>query len=97
MDSEVLRVEVAYALPDQQRIFAIDVPRGATVNEAILASGICGLFPEIDLRGAAVGVFGKRVTMETPLHAGDRVEIYRPLIADPKQARRQRAARRARR
>jgi putative ubiquitin-RnfH superfamily antitoxin RatB of RatAB toxin-antitoxin module len=86
-----MRVEVAYAAgPDRQAVIAVEVPDGATVGDAIRASGILARFPEIDLARQAVGVFGRAATLEAPISEGDRVEIYRPLLADPKEARRAR-------
>jgi len=87
-----IRVEVAYARPEQQVILELEAARGITVGEAIDQSGIRRLFPEIDPGSQKVGIFGKAATLKTPLVEGDRVEIYRPLIADPKEARRKRAA-----
>lgn len=89
----LLRVEVAYALPEEQLLIALNVEEGTTVRLAIERSGILRRAPEIDL--ANVGLFGRVVPLDTPLRDGDRVEIYRPLIADPKQARRDRARRRS--
>lgn len=86
-----MKVEVAYARPDVQLILEVDVAEGATVEEAIRLSGILERFPEIDLSKQKVGVFAKVVPLSQALHDWDRVEIYRPLIADPKAARRQRA------
>jgi len=86
-----MRVEVAYAKPDVQVLLEQDVPEGATVEEAIRLSGILERFPEIDLSTQKVGVFGKVTPLTKTLQERDRVEIYRPLIADPKAARRQRA------
>ena len=85
-------VEVVFALPDQQLIIPVNVAVGSTVEQAILASNILHEFTEIDLNINKVGIFGKIVTLDTPLRHLDRVEIYRPLIADPKEVRRQRAA-----
>lgn len=85
-------VEVAYALPDHQELLVVRVKPGATLGEAIEQSGILKIFPEIDLAVSQVGVFGKLATEERALQAGDRVEIYRPLKADPKEVRRLRAA-----
>ena len=87
-----IAVEVAYALPDRQVILVVDVVPDATLGDAIQGSGILEQYPEIDLAVNKVGVFGKLGKLGDALHAGDRVEIYRPLIADPKQVRRQRAA-----
>ena len=87
------RVEVAYAAPSRQEVIEVAVSPGATVEQAIRESGLLERFPEIDLASQRVGVFGERVQLHDPVRDGDRVEIYRPLIADPKQARRERAAR----
>jgi len=84
-------VEVAYALPDEQVIIPIDIPEGATLEQAIAVSRIQDRFPEIDLTTAKVGIFGKLSHLSTQLRAGDRVEIYRPLLADPKAVRKKRA------
>ncbi|GAA4648701.1 RnfH family protein [Kistimonas scapharcae] len=88
-----IHVEVAYARPDRQAIIPVTVPAGTTVYDAAQASGIVGQFPEIDLETAKMGVFGKAVAKphEQALQGGDRVEIYRPLIADPKEVRKRRA------
>ncbi len=90
-DLEML-VEVAYGRPDEQVILEIRVADDATVEDAIRISGILERFPEIDLRINKVGIFGKLTPMSTRLRNKDRVEIYRPLRADPKQSRKQRAA-----
>jgi putative ubiquitin-RnfH superfamily antitoxin RatB of RatAB toxin-antitoxin module len=82
-----LEVEVAYALPNQQRIVRVNVSNGARVVDAIHASRLLSEFPEIDLAVNAVGVWGKAVALEQVLRARDRVEIYRPLAVDPMQAR----------
>lgn len=87
-----IQVEVAYALPDEQLILQVEAKAGLTVQEAIECSGILGRFPEIDLNSNKVGIFGKATRLDAPLLPGDRVEIYRPLIADPKEARKKRAA-----
>lgn len=89
---EEIRVEVAYALPEQQVILPIMVAPGTTAQAAIEASGIISRFPEIDLNINKIGIFGKLCKPDTTLRHLDRVEIYRPLIADPKEVRRQRAA-----
>jgi putative ubiquitin-RnfH superfamily antitoxin RatB of RatAB toxin-antitoxin module len=91
-DAEKITVEVAYALPGRQVILGLEVAPAATLAEIIQASGILDQFPEIDLGNNKVGVFGKLGRLTDTLHSGDRVEIYRPLIADPKQVRKQRAA-----
>ena len=87
-----IRVEVAYALADKQVVLSIDVCAGAEVKSAIEQSGILREFPEIDLERNRVGIFGSVCGLDRKLSAGDRVEIYRPLIHDPKEARRKRAA-----
>lgn len=89
--SEII-VEVAYARPNEQLIVPIKVAEGITAEQAIKSSGILDKFPEIDLAVNKVGIFGKLTKLETPLRHLDRVEIYRPLIADPKEVRKQRAA-----
>jgi hypothetical protein len=89
---QTIRVEVAYALRDQQALLEVHLKPGATVREAIDASGILRRFPQIDLERDKVGVFGKLKPLDAPLRPGDRVEIYRPLLADPKEVRRLRAA-----
>jgi putative ubiquitin-RnfH superfamily antitoxin RatB of RatAB toxin-antitoxin module len=91
-ESEIVKVEVAYARADQQVILELDVPVGTTVEQAIKESGVLDSFPEIDLEKNKVGIFGKLTKLVTALNAGDRVEIYRALIADPKEVRRQREA-----
>ena len=90
--AELIEVEVAYAKPDVQELHTVKLAPGATVEDAIRHSGILHSFPEIDLATSKVGVFGKLSKLNAPLRAGDRVEIYRPLIADPKAVRKQRAA-----
>jgi putative ubiquitin-RnfH superfamily antitoxin RatB of RatAB toxin-antitoxin module len=86
-----MKVEVAYARPDRQLIVPVETEGPVSVGRAIESSGILERFPEIDLNRNKVGVFGRLCRLEDMLHEGDRVEIYRPLIADPKQARRERA------
>jgi len=90
--TDKMRVEVAFALPEEQTIIPLEVRRGATLEEAIRQSGILQRFPMIDLSKNKVGIFGKLSKLNAELKPGDRVEIYRPLIADPKEARRKRAA-----
>ncbi len=87
----MIPIEVAYALPERQTLLRLEVPEGTTAREAILRSGILERHPEIDFAHAKIGIFAKPVQGDRVLHAGDRVEIYRPLIADPKAVRRQRA------
>ena len=86
-------VEVVYALPKRQALLSVRLAEGGTVGRAIERSGILDKFPEIDLARAKVGIFGRSASLETPVRDGDRVEIYRPLIADPKDSRRTRATR----
>jgi putative ubiquitin-RnfH superfamily antitoxin RatB of RatAB toxin-antitoxin module len=87
-----IRVEVAYARPDEQAIIPVEVPEGTTLEQAIVQSRIQERFPEIQLQTAKVGVFGKLGKLSATVRAGDRVEIYRPLLADPKEVRKKRAA-----
>jgi hypothetical protein len=89
--SRTIRVEVAYAKPEVQVIIPLDVAEGVTLEEAIEQSGILNQFPEIDLNQNKVGIFGKISKKNQVLREHDRVEIYRPLIADPKEVRKQRA------
>jgi len=84
-------VEVAFAAPDKQLVLSVEVDEGTTVESAIKQSGMLSRFPEIDLTQHQVGIFSKACKLKQCLKAGDRVEIYRPLIADPKDSRRQRA------
>lgn len=87
-----ITVEVAFALPERQQIIALEVEQGATAFDAAQQSGIVKAFPDIDLAEAKMGVFGKAIKPKTyEMQAGDRVEIYRALIADPKEARKKRA------
>lgn len=88
-----ITIEVVYALPDEQLIIPLTVPHGTTARQAIVLAGLPVRHPEIDAARSTVGIFGRVVANDTVLGDGDRVEIYRPLVADPKQARRRRAAR----
>jgi len=90
--AEKIPVEVVYALTGRQLVLALDVAADASIEEVIRASGILEKYPEIDLSSNKVGVFGKLGKLTDTLQAGDRVEIYRPLIADPKEVRKKRAA-----
>jgi len=87
-----IMIEVSYALPKKQIIIPVLVPKGISVIEAIKLSGILQKFEEIDLASNQVGIFGKLTTLDKNLRDRDRIEIYRPLIADPKEIRRKRAA-----
>ena len=91
---QVLRVEVAYATTGEQTVIALAVASGTTVSQALALSGIAQRYSEIEAAQPRVGIYGKVVAADTVLCDGDRVEVYRPLIADPKQARRRRAAER---
>lgn len=90
--AETLRIEVLYALPQKQQIIRLDLPAGSTVRQAIEASGVLQKHPEIDLTKNKVGIYAKLAKLDAVLREHDRVEIYRPLLADPKEVRRQRAA-----
>ena len=87
----LIDIEVAYATPRRQAVIRLRLPPGSTLRQAVERSGLLAEFPEISLESCKLGVFGRLRKAEDPLEAGDRVEIYRPLIADPKQTRRQRA------
>lgn len=87
-----ITVEVVFAKPDEQVLERLQVPADATIEAVIHESGLLARFPEIDLAVNKVGIFGKASALTASLNDGDRVEIYRPLIADPKAARKKRAA-----
>jgi len=90
-----IEIEVVHALAGEQKLLRLSVPAGTTVREAALRSGMDRYFPGLDLAAAPLGIFGKLVARpdERALEAGERVEIYRPLLADPKEVRKARAAR----
>ena len=90
-ESVPIRVQVCYALPDDSDITALSLPAGATLEQAVQASGVLQRYPSIDLDTQKLGIFGKVKPADTPLRDGDRVEIYRPLQADPMETRRRRA------
>jgi putative ubiquitin-RnfH superfamily antitoxin RatB of RatAB toxin-antitoxin module len=90
--ADPITVEVVYALKDKQELVTLKLPVGVTAREAVERSGLPGKFPEIDLAKNKLGVFAKLVKPDMALRDRDRVEIYRPLIADPKEVRKQRAA-----
>lgn len=90
-----ITVEVVYALPEKQYLRSVTLEEGATVEQAIKASGLLSLRKDIDLSNNKVGIFSRPVKLGDAVQDGDRVEIYRPLIADPKEMRRQRAERSA--
>ena len=87
-----MQIEVAYALLQKQKIYLLEVTEGITAREAVQLAPISADFPHADLAGSKLGIFGKAVADNQVLREGDRVEIYRPLIADPKEVRKQRAA-----
>ncbi|WP_027150047.1 RnfH family protein [Methylobacter tundripaludum] len=87
----MVNVEVAYAKPEQQVIVTVAMEEGATVEAAIKTSGLLELFPEIVLSELKAGIFGVACKLDQLVREGDRIEIYRPLVHDPKEARRQRA------
>lgn len=89
--SPEIKVEVVYALPEKQYLLKVRLAQGSTVEQAIAASGILELRTDIDLAKNKVGIFSRPVKLSDAVNDGDRVEIYRPLIADPKELRRQRA------
>jgi putative ubiquitin-RnfH superfamily antitoxin RatB of RatAB toxin-antitoxin module len=91
MNAAPLTVEVVYALPHQQALLRVQLADGATVEDAIRGSGVLDAHPEIDLAKSKVGIFSKLVKLDEKVRDRDRVEIYRPLIADPKEVRRKRA------
>lgn len=86
-----IRIQVCYARPDQQFLLELKVPDGTTMQSALEQSGLLARAPEIDLQRCKVGIHGKAKPLDTILRENDRVEIYRPLIADPKESRRRRA------
>lgn len=90
--ADMLKVEVCYALPEKQMLIPVTLAQGSTLQQALEASGILAKHPEIDLQKNKFGIFAKLSKPDTLLRDRDRVEIYRPLIADPKEVRKQRAA-----
>jgi len=86
-----INIEVVYALPMEQTLLKQSVPVGTTVMEGVKLCGILEKYPEIDLNTNKLGIFGKLTKADTVLRDKDRIEIYRPLIADPKEVRRKRA------
>ena len=86
-----IRVEVVYALPERQYLRTVKLEEGSTVEQAIVASGLLELRKDIDLKSNKVGLYSRPVKLADTISDGDRIEIYRPLIADPKELRRQRA------
>ncbi len=92
INNELINVEVAYALPDEQVLLPVKVPSQTTIKDVIVQSGILDLHPELVLDKMDVGIFGKLANLKQTVRDRDRVEIYRPLIADPKEVRKKRAA-----
>lgn len=88
-----IRAEVCYAGPEGQFVLPVELPEGATLADAIAASGLAIRVPGLRIDDRHVGVFSKARPLDTPLRSGDRVEVYRPLRVDPRAARRERAAR----
>jgi putative ubiquitin-RnfH superfamily antitoxin RatB of RatAB toxin-antitoxin module len=91
MANPLITIEVAYILPQQSLIIPLNIEMGSGVSQAIVLSNILTHFPHIDLNSVSVGIFGQICSLDHILTQGDRVEIYRPLLCDPKQARRNRA------
>ena len=87
--AESLTVEVVFALPGRQKLVEVSLSQGATVGDAVAASGLSTRFPDNDLSACETGIWGRVVSLDKPLADGDRVEIYRPLEMDPREARRQ--------
>ena len=90
--SDSIHIEITYAKPERQEIVVLQLAQGCTVRQAIEASGLLQRYPEIDVAKAKVGIYSKLTKLDAVLRDKDRVEIYRPLIADPKEVRKQRAA-----
>ncbi|HMV04570.1 MAG TPA: RnfH family protein [Accumulibacter sp.] len=90
--SEAINIQLIYALPARQQLIALKVPAGTSVRQAIELSGLLDKHPEIDLTKNKVGIFAKLTKLDAVLRDHDRIEIYRPLLADPKEVRKQRAA-----
>ncbi|WP_035383490.1 RnfH family protein [Ferriphaselus sp. R-1] len=90
-DSNKFTIEVVYALPHEQTLLKVQVPPGTTLDEGVRQSGILEKYPEIDLDKGKFGIFGKLSKTDTELRELDRIEIYRPLLADPKEVRKRRA------
>lgn len=90
--TDTIQIEVAYARPERQEIVPLSLPAGSTLQQAVEASGLPARYPEIDVAKGKFGIYSKLARLDTLLRDRDRVEIYRPLIADPKEVRKQRAA-----
>ncbi|MDV5172325.1 RnfH family protein [Photobacterium rosenbergii] len=90
-EEKLIHVEVVYALPDVQKVIRVTVTPDMQVQQIIEQSGVLAMYPEIDLKKNKVGIFSRNVKLDATVHDGDRIEIYRPLLADPKEIRRKRA------
>ena len=86
-----MKIEIAYALLEKQKIYTLEIEESVTIREAVALTAVLDDFPEADIADCKLGVFGKVVADKYQLQEGDRIEIYRPLIADPKEVRKQRA------
>ncbi|OOV98130.1 RnfH family protein [Pseudomonas sp. MF4836] len=97
MLESIIEIEVVYAAVDRQVLLKVSLPAGSTLRAGLMASGIAAQFPELDVQSCPVGIFGKVIADPDRhvLQAGERIEIYRPLLADPKEVRRLRAAKAA--
>lgn len=93
--SVMLRVEAAYAMPDEQIIIRLELKEGSTVHDVLEQSELLQRYPEINATDSAIGIYGRVVPLDHPIRDGDRVEIYRPLTIDPKIERRSRSRRSA--
>jgi putative ubiquitin-RnfH superfamily antitoxin RatB of RatAB toxin-antitoxin module len=91
MEHDEILIEIAYAKPDRQLILEQTIKIGTSPRDAVITSDIDRYFPEIDKQACDIGIFGKAIRPDHKLESGDRIEIYRPLIADPKKVRKQRA------
>jgi len=94
-NQQTIHVEVALAMPERQELIALEVISGSTLADAIAQSGVIEMFEGFELDVTKIGIFGLKASQDQVLREGDRVEIYRPLIADPKESRRQRAVKQA--
>lgn len=92
-EQELIEIEVAYARPERQRIVTLELRAGSSVRKALAESGLAAEFPEIEVERCPIGVFGREIADDYVIRAGDRIEIYRPLERDPREARRELAAR----
>jgi len=91
----LIAIEAVCATPERQQLVQVNVPAGTTARQALSFTGLAKQFPELDLESGPLGIFGRVVAGDTVLQSGDRVEVYRPLLMDPREARRRRAASKA--